>query len=68
MQSLLMVPVMSDLTEEQRKMIDELAGSISRLCHTVIRRRLEQFFEVFFEVIGEETQKPAPGKPENPRG
>lgn len=64
MQSLLMVPVMSDLTEEQRKMIDELAGSISRLCHTIIRRRLEQFFEV----IGEEIQKPAPGKPENPRG
>lgn len=44
---------MAELTEEQRKLIDELAGSVSRLCHTVIKRRLEQFFEV----IGDEIQR-----------
>jgi hypothetical protein len=48
--------VVSELTEEQRKLIDELAGSISKLCHTVIARRLGQFFEV----IGEELSKSAP--------
>ena len=42
-----------ELTDEQRKMIDELAKSISSLCHAVIRKRLEQFFKV----IGEEIQK-----------
>lgn len=44
---------MSELTEQQRKLIDELAGSVSKLCHVVIRRRLEQFFEV----ISDEIQK-----------
>lgn len=44
---------MAELTDEQRKLIDELAGSVSKLCHAVIRRRLEQFFEV----IGEEVTK-----------
>lgn len=38
----------------QRELIDKLAESISRLCHTVIAKRLEQFFEV----IGEEISKP----------
>jgi len=42
--------------EEQQKLIDALAGSVSKLCHAVIRRRLGQFFEV----IGEEIQKPQP--------
>ncbi len=37
-------------SDEQRKRIDALAKSISGLCHTVIARRLGQFFEV----IGEE--------------
>lgn len=36
--------------DDRRELIDELAKSISRLCHTVIARRLSQFFEV----IGEE--------------
>lgn len=45
--------IVSELTDEQRKLIDELAGSVSKLCHAVIRRRLEQFFEV----IGEEVTK-----------
>jgi hypothetical protein len=40
-------------SEEQRERIDKLARSISGLCHTVIARRLGQFFEV----IGEELQK-----------
>ena len=44
---------MSELTEEQREMINKLAISMSRLCHQVICRRLEQFFEV----IGEEIRK-----------
>ncbi len=42
--------------EEQAKLIDALAGSVSKLCHAVIRRRLGQFFEV----IGEEIQKKEP--------
>lgn len=37
-------------SEEQRQRIDQLAHSISGLCHMVIARRLGQFFEV----IGEE--------------
>lgn len=45
--------IVAELTDEQRKLIDELAGSVSKLCHAVIRRRLEQFFEV----IGEEVTK-----------
>jgi hypothetical protein len=44
---------MTSITDEQRKLIDELTGSISKLCHAVIRKRLEQFFEV----IGEEVVK-----------
>lgn len=44
---------MSTMTDEQRQLIDELAQSISRLCHTVIARRLGQFFEV----IGNELAK-----------
>lgn len=43
----------SSSREEQRERIDKLAKSISGLCHTVIARRLGQFFEV----IGEEVQK-----------
>lgn len=35
----------------ERELIDALAGSISRLCHQVIARRLEQFFEVIHEEI-----------------
>lgn len=42
-----------DVSDEQRKLVDQLAKSISGLCHTVIARRLGQFFEV----IGEELQK-----------
>lgn len=41
------------VSEEQRELINKLAGSISGLCHTVIARRLGQFFEV----IGDELQK-----------
>lgn len=44
---------MAELTEEQRKLIDDLATSISKLCHAVIARRLGQFFEV----IGDEVAK-----------
>jgi len=40
-------------SDEQRKLIDDLAESVSRLCHQVIARRLGQFFEV----IGEEVSK-----------
>lgn len=43
-------------TDEQRKLIDELAESISRLCHTVIARRLEQFFEVIGEEVSNNSQ------------
>lgn len=43
----------AETTEERCKLIDDLAGSISRLCHRVIARRLEQFFKV----IGEEVTK-----------
>jgi hypothetical protein len=39
-------------SDEQRERIDQLARSISGLCHTVIARRLGQFFEV----IGEEVE------------
>jgi len=42
-----------ELTDEQRKLVDELAGSISKLCHAVICKRLGQFFEV----IGSEMTK-----------
>ena len=48
------------VTDEQREMIDKLAKSISKLCHTVITRRLGQFFEV----IGEELQKERAVSPE----
>jgi AAA+ superfamily predicted ATPase len=44
---------MSEMTDEQRELIDGLATSISKLCHTVIAKRLGQFFEV----IGEEMAK-----------
>ena len=44
---------MTSVTDEQRKIIDDLAESISRLCHQVIRRRLEQLFDV----IGDEVVK-----------
>lgn len=43
-------------TDEQRELIDELAESISRLCHTVIRRRLGQFFEVIGEEVSNNSQ------------
>lgn len=36
---------------DREKAIDALAKSISKLCHTVIRRRLGQFFEVIEEEV-----------------
>jgi hypothetical protein len=42
----------SELTDEQRALIDDLAKSMSKLCHAVIRKRLEQFFEVIGEELG----------------
>lgn len=44
---------MTATSEEQRKLIGDLTKSMSWLCHQVIARRLEQFFEV----IGEEVSK-----------
>ena len=43
-------------TDEQRKLIDGLAESISRLCHAVIAKRLEQFFEVIGEEVSNNSQ------------
>lgn len=45
--------LMAEMTEEQRKQIDALATSISKLCHAVIAKRLGQFFEV----VGDEIAK-----------
>lgn len=44
---------MDEVSDERRRLIDDLSGSISKLCHAVIRKRLEQFFEV----IGDEMIK-----------
>lgn len=45
--------------EQKAEAIDKLAESISKLCHSVIRRRLGQFFDV----IEEELQKQAAETP-----
>ena len=42
--------------ETEREMVDELAKSISKLCHTVIAKRLEQFFEVIGAEVAKESQ------------
>lgn len=43
-------------SETEREMIDQLARSISKLCHFVIARRLEQFFEVIGADVAKESQ------------
>lgn len=42
--------------ETEREMIDELAKSISKLCHVVIAKRLEQFFEVIGEEVATDSR------------
>ncbi len=46
------------LPETRDEKIDKLAGSISRLLHMVVRRKLEQFFEVIEQEVRKEDEPP----------
>ena len=46
-------PADPELTDEQRQIIDQLASSISKLCHRVIAKRLEQFATEILKAVEE---------------